>query len=138
MSHERQLQTFITELLLPICTVRATEATVEQDCVRLQLTATRPIACCPHCAVPSSSIQGICSGGSRLSGALLPHGHKGLRASTLHLSPNVLTTVTRAQGQMSACCRAQEATLCAHAHKGLRAKVACHLHEIFQDGDKGI
>jgi transposase len=55
MSYE--LQTFITGLLPPSCAVRLTEVTVEQEYVLLQLTAMAPTACCPSCAMPSSSLH---------------------------------------------------------------------------------
>jgi transposase len=55
MSYE--LQTFITGLLPPSCAVRLTEVTVEQEYVLLQLTAMAPTACCPSCAIPSSSLH---------------------------------------------------------------------------------
>jgi transposase len=51
------LDTLITALLPPIRTVRFTQVTVEQDTIQLQLTATAPTACCPSCAIPSSSVH---------------------------------------------------------------------------------
>jgi hypothetical protein len=57
MVHELQhLQTFATNLLLSTRSVRLTEVTIEQEYVLLQLTTTAPAACCPCCAVPSSSV----------------------------------------------------------------------------------
>jgi transposase len=55
MSHE--LQAFVATLLSPTSDVRLAKITVEQDTVRLQLTATAPHACCPYCTVPSSSVH---------------------------------------------------------------------------------
>ena len=55
MSHE--LHMFVTALLPPNDSVRLTEINIEEAFVRLQLTATAPTACCPRCAVPSSSIH---------------------------------------------------------------------------------
>ena len=52
-----ELQTLITKLLPPACGIRLTEVTVEDESVRLQLTAIAPTALCPDCAVPSSSIH---------------------------------------------------------------------------------
>jgi transposase len=52
-----KLRTLISSLFPPACAVDLTEVTVEQASVRLQLTATAPAACCPDCAVPSSSIH---------------------------------------------------------------------------------
>ncbi len=37
--------------------MRLAKVTVEQETVRLQLTATAPRACCPRCTVPSSSVH---------------------------------------------------------------------------------
>src|SRR5688572_8341780 len=56
MAHE--LYPLIIALLPPTRSVRLTDATVEQDAVRLQLTATAPTASCPGCALPSSSVHG--------------------------------------------------------------------------------
>jgi transposase len=53
MSHE--LHTFVTTLLSPTSDVRLAKVTVEQETVRLQLTATAPRARGPHGTVPSSS-----------------------------------------------------------------------------------
>ena len=53
----RELRTLITALLPPTCGVRLTEVTMEQASVRRQLTATAPIAVCPCCAIPSSSVH---------------------------------------------------------------------------------
>jgi transposase len=44
-------------VLPPSCTVRLTKVTVAQGYVLLQLTATAPTACCPCCAVPSSTVH---------------------------------------------------------------------------------
>jgi transposase len=55
MNHE--LHTFVTTLLSPTSDVRPVKITVEQDTVRLQLTATAPRARCPLCTVPSSSVH---------------------------------------------------------------------------------
>jgi transposase len=49
--------TLITALLPPIDGIRLLEVSVEQESVRLQLTATTPTAACPRCAVPSSSVH---------------------------------------------------------------------------------
>jgi transposase len=58
MSDERQtLRTFVTPLLPPTRAVRLTEMTIEPTYVLLQLTTTAPTACCPRCAVPSSSVH---------------------------------------------------------------------------------
>jgi len=51
------LRTFVTTLLSSTPDVYLDQVTVEQDTVRLQLTATAPHACCPCCAVPSSSVH---------------------------------------------------------------------------------
>jgi transposase len=51
------LHTFVTTLLSSTPAVRLDQVTVEQDTVRLQLTATAPHARCPCCAVPSSSVH---------------------------------------------------------------------------------
>jgi transposase len=60
--HERlsplALQAFITGLLPSTHKLRLTEVTVEDESVRLQLTATAPTACCPCCTAPSSSVHG--------------------------------------------------------------------------------
>jgi transposase len=56
MAHE--LYPLIIALLPPTRSVRLTDATVEQDAVRLQLTATTPTASCPGWALPSSSVHG--------------------------------------------------------------------------------
>jgi transposase len=55
MPHEPH--TFITELLPLSHVVSLTAVTVAQDAVQLQLIATAPTACCPHCAVPSSAVH---------------------------------------------------------------------------------
>jgi hypothetical protein len=55
MSHE--LHTFVTTLLSPTSDVRLAKVTVEQETMRLQLTATAPRARCPRCTVPSSSVH---------------------------------------------------------------------------------
>jgi hypothetical protein len=49
------LHTFVTTLLSLTPDVHLDKVTVEQDTVRLQLTATAPTARCPCCKVPSSS-----------------------------------------------------------------------------------
>ncbi len=49
------LHTFVTTLLASTPEVHLDKVTVEQDTVRLQLTATSPHARCPCWAVPSSS-----------------------------------------------------------------------------------
>jgi Transposase/zinc-finger of transposase IS204/IS1001/IS1096/IS1165 len=51
------LRTLLSSLFPPGCAVHLTKVTVEQAAVPLQLTATAPAACCPGCAVPSSSIH---------------------------------------------------------------------------------
>jgi transposase len=51
------LQPFITHLLPPTRTVRLTEVIVEPEDVCFQLTTTAPAACCPRCAVPSSTVH---------------------------------------------------------------------------------
>jgi transposase len=51
------LHTFITTLLSSTPDVHLDKVTVEQDTVRLQLTATTPHARCPCGAVPSSSVH---------------------------------------------------------------------------------
>jgi transposase len=51
------LHTFVTMLLSSTPDVHLDKVTVEQDTVRLQLTATAPYARCPCCAVPSSSVH---------------------------------------------------------------------------------
>jgi transposase len=51
------LHTFVTTLLSSTPDVHLDQVTVEQDTVRLELTATAPQARCPCCAVPSSSIH---------------------------------------------------------------------------------
>jgi transposase len=55
MAHE--LQTLITTLFPCARGIRLTEITLEDESVRLQLTATAPTAICPRCAVSSSSIH---------------------------------------------------------------------------------
>jgi transposase len=55
MAHE--LQTLITKLFPRARGIRLTEITIEDEAVRLQLTATAPTAACPRCAVSSSSIH---------------------------------------------------------------------------------
>jgi transposase len=55
MAHE--LQTLITTLFPRARGIRLTEITIEDEAVRLQLTATAPTAACPRCAVSSSSIH---------------------------------------------------------------------------------
>jgi hypothetical protein len=51
------LHTFVTTLLASTPDVHLDKVTVEQDTMRLQLTATAPYARCPCCAVPSSSVH---------------------------------------------------------------------------------
>jgi transposase len=51
------LHTFVTTLLASTPDVHLDKVTVEQDTVRLELTATAPHARCPWCAVSSSSIH---------------------------------------------------------------------------------
>jgi transposase len=51
------LQTLMTELLPPTCGIRLTEVIVEDQAVQVQLTAMAPIASCPDCATPSSSVH---------------------------------------------------------------------------------
>src|SRR5262245_14269210 len=51
------LHTFVTTLLSSTLDVRLDKVTLEQDTVRLELTATAPQARCPCCAVPSSSVH---------------------------------------------------------------------------------
>jgi transposase len=51
------LHTFVTTLLSFTPEVHLDQVTMEQDTVRLQLTATAPTAACPRCAVPSSSVH---------------------------------------------------------------------------------
>src|SRR5262245_32315745 len=51
------LHTFVTTLLSSTPDVRLDKVTLEQDTVRLELTATAPQARCPCCAVPSSSVH---------------------------------------------------------------------------------
>jgi transposase len=51
------LHTFVTTLLSSTPEVHLDKVTVEQDSVRLQLTATAPYARCPWWAVPSSSVH---------------------------------------------------------------------------------
>jgi transposase len=51
------LHTFVTTLLSSTPDVHLDQVTVEQDTVRLQLTATAPQARCPCCAVPTSSVH---------------------------------------------------------------------------------
>src|SRR3712207_4733593 len=46
----------MTELLPPLDGIRLLEVFVEQESVRLQLTATAPTPACPRCAVQSSSV----------------------------------------------------------------------------------
>ena len=55
MAHE--LQTLITTRFPRARGIRLTEITIEDEAVRLQLTATAPTAACPRCAVSSSSIH---------------------------------------------------------------------------------
>jgi transposase len=55
MAHE--LQTLIPTLFPPARGIRLTEITIEDEAVRLQLTATAPTAACPRCAVSSSSVH---------------------------------------------------------------------------------
>ncbi len=55
MSNE--LRKLLSALFPPACAVHLTKVTVAQASVQLQLTATAPAACCPGCAVPSSSIH---------------------------------------------------------------------------------
>jgi transposase len=52
-----ELQTLITKLFPRAREIRLTEITIEDESVRLQLTATTPTAACRGCAVPSSSIH---------------------------------------------------------------------------------
>jgi transposase len=49
------LHTFVTTLLSSTPDVHLDKITVEQNTVRLPLTATAPTAACPCCAIPSSS-----------------------------------------------------------------------------------
>jgi transposase len=51
------LHTVVTMLLSLTPDVHLDKVTVEQDAVRLQLTATAPASRCPRCKVPSSSIH---------------------------------------------------------------------------------
>jgi transposase len=51
------LHTFVTTLLSSTPDVHLDKVTVDQDTVRLELTATAPHARCPGCAVSSSSIH---------------------------------------------------------------------------------
>src|SRR6266850_3422057 len=51
------LHTLITKLSPPGRGIHLTEVTIEDESVRLQLTAIAPTALCPDCAVPSSSIH---------------------------------------------------------------------------------
>jgi transposase len=51
------LHTFVTTLLSSTPDVHLDQVTVEQDTVRLELTATAPQARCPCCAVSSSSVH---------------------------------------------------------------------------------
>jgi transposase len=51
------LQPLITHLLPPTRAVRLTEVIVEPEDVCLQLTTTAQAACCPRCAVPSSTVH---------------------------------------------------------------------------------
>ena len=51
------LHTFVTTLLSSTPDVHLDKVIMEQDTVRLQLTATAPQARCPYCAVPSSSVH---------------------------------------------------------------------------------
>jgi hypothetical protein len=51
------LHTFVTALLSSTPDVHLDKVTVDQDTVRLELTATAPHARCPYCAVSSSSIH---------------------------------------------------------------------------------
>ena len=53
----RVLHAFVTTLLSSTPGVHLDKVTVEQGAVRLQLTAMAPHACCPCCAVPSSSVH---------------------------------------------------------------------------------
>ena len=55
MAHE--LQTLITKLFPRARGIRLTDITIEDEAVRLQLTATAPTAACPRGAVSSSSIH---------------------------------------------------------------------------------
>jgi transposase len=52
-----ELPTLITELLPPTRGISLTEISVEDELVGLRLTATAPHACCPCCAIPSSSVH---------------------------------------------------------------------------------
>jgi transposase len=51
------LHTFVTTLLSSTPEVHLDKVTVEQDTVRLQLTATAPDARCPCCTAPSSAVH---------------------------------------------------------------------------------
>jgi transposase len=51
------LQTLICALLPPARGIRLVEVDVEDESVRLRLTATAPTAACPGCVVPSSSVH---------------------------------------------------------------------------------
>jgi transposase len=57
MSHQQSLHALMLHLLPPTRAVRLTEVTVEPEDVCLQLTTTALAACCPRCAVPSSSVH---------------------------------------------------------------------------------
>jgi transposase len=48
---------FVTRLFPPTRAVRLTGVKIERVYILLQLTTTAPVACCPSCAVPSSSIH---------------------------------------------------------------------------------
>ena len=52
------LEPLITHLLPPTRAVRLTDVIVEPEDVCFQLTTTAPAACCPRCAVPSSTVHG--------------------------------------------------------------------------------
>jgi transposase len=51
------LQTLITNLFPRAYGIRLMEITIEDEALRLQLTATAPTAACPRCAVASSSVH---------------------------------------------------------------------------------
>jgi transposase len=58
MNHKLpELHTVMTHLLPPTRAVRLTDVTVEPTDVCLELTTTAPVAGCPRCAVPSSSVH---------------------------------------------------------------------------------
>jgi transposase len=56
-TRERYVGISVTELLSSIHELRLTEITVEEASVRLQLTATAAMVCCPCCMAPSSTVH---------------------------------------------------------------------------------